>query len=247
MSSIKAVRVLTIATACALTGSIPGPAAAQCVPGAQPAAAATTAPATDDSPEQAPLTTVPPSPGPLVINWNFKNGAGHANLTCTPDGTCLFSGHLDGRRPGKDLDVAMGVKSSNGAAIVLHYVGDASNAQWTKQVHSDVLKDEWASFTKDRKWTFSVHIWETAQGRKAAYEARERKRAELTRFVDDAIKRHDEAAAKAKQADLQKEQQQQAAQAQAQASQSQSSGGGSSAGQVLSTLGTVMGTALSFL
>jgi hypothetical protein len=32
--------------------------------------------------------------GPLVVNWQFKNAPGSANLVVNPDGTYLFSGNL---------------------------------------------------------------------------------------------------------------------------------------------------------
>lgn len=244
MSSMNAVRVLTIATACALTGSIGGPAAAQCAP----AAAAGTSSTATPPPESTPVTPVPPSPGPLVFNWTFGNGAGHANVTCTSDGACLFSGHYDNHRPGKDIDIAMAVKSSSGATLVFHFVGDVGNgASWTKNEQTGVLKDDWTSFSKDRRWTGSVHFYETAAGRRAEYEARERKRADLLRLIDGAIKRHDEQTAREKKAELEQQEQQEAAQEQARAQQPQSNSGGSSFGSVMGTIGSVAGSILACL
>jgi len=257
---MKPFRIATLAATCVLAGSLSPLAIAQT---AAPTDTSTPAPAPTDSSgvpvdttdvpstpaapvESAPVAVTPPTAGPVTIKWNFRRIAGGLNLMVNPDGTYLFSGTAEGRR-GKDFDIAMVLKSRTGGSIVFHFVGDANNgARWSKQGQSDILRDDWSSFTGPDRWTAHYHYFENAAGKRAEYEAREHRREELQKMVDDAIKRHDQKEAAAKKAELQQQQQQQAAQAQQQAA-APSSSGGSSIGSTLSTIGSVASTVLGFL
>src|ERR1700722_10721941 len=220
---MKPFRIVTLAATCALAGSLSAIASAQTVAPtdtstpvtAEPSAAVAVPPTADDTTEASPVVATPPTPGPRVINWNFGRIAGHANLTMNPDGTYVFSGNAEARR-GKDFDIALILKSKTGASLIFHYVGDAnSGARWSKQGQSDILRDDWADFS-GHSWTADYHFHENAAGRRAEYEARERRREEMQRMIDEAIKRHDEKVAAEKKAELKKQQEQEEAQAQAQ-------------------------------
>jgi hypothetical protein len=232
MSSVKPFRILTLAAACAFAGALSPMASAQTTP--------------DDAVEATPVVATPPTQGPIVLNASFRNGAGHANVTMNPDGSYLFSGSYSGHKAGKDIDVAMALKASSGGIILFHFVGDAANgAQWSKTGTNDAIRDFWSTFSSGDKASVSDRFYESAAGKRAEYEAREKKREELQKAEDEARKRHDEKVAAEKKAELEKQRQEQAAQEQAQ--QSSSSGGGSSIGSVIGTIGGVLGSVLSFL
>jgi hypothetical protein len=220
MQFMKQVRALSILTASALLATF---AVAQ-APTATPAS------------ENSELHHSSAPSGPIVVKWQFKKGTGEMNLMVNPDGTYLFSGTNKDRKPGKDFDIALALKSSDGGIILFHYVGDASNGvEWSKQGHSEILKDDFATFAKRHDWFAKYHFFESAAGKKAEYEARERKREELKKAEEEARKRKDEAEAKRKREERQKldrEEAQQAAQ-----HQNNGGGGGSS---VVSTIGDVI-------
>jgi hypothetical protein len=228
---MKPFRILTLAAACAFAGAL------------APAADAQTP--TDDAIETTPVVVTPAVPsGPISLNTSFRNGLGHANVTFNQDGTWLFSGTYTGHRTGKDIDVALALKASTGSIILFHYVGDAANgAQWSKQGTSDAIRDFWSTFSSGDKASVSDRFYESAAGKRAEYEAAEKKREEIQKAEDEARKRHDEKVAAEKKAELEKQRQEQAQAAQ----QQQSSSGGSSIGSVIGTIGGVLGSVLSFL
>ena len=196
---------------------------------------------TDDAPPKAHASGVKseshPS-GPIVHNWSFKVGngkpkiiggvkydpvqeTGDANLTINSDGSWNFSGNFP-KKPDRDLDIVMGIKSSQGSVILFHYSGGISNgAQWDKTGVNQTLKDDFKAFTNDR-WYASYSTPLSAAGIAKQYAEREARKKKLK--AEELAKE-------------QKEEQQQAAAAAAQ--QQQNSGGGGSS--VWSTVGDVAG------
>jgi hypothetical protein len=184
------------------------------------------------------------SPGPIVVKLDFRKVDGSANLTVNPDGTYLFSGTVKDKKPGRDFDISLALKSSLGGIIVFRFAGDAANGvQWSKQGQSDILKDNFRTFSGKDDWDVEWRLPLNAKGIAMRYEEREKRKEKLKMEIDAAIKRHDQKVADERKAALEKEQK--AEQEQAQHQQAQS-GGGSSVGSVLGTIGAVAGTILSF-
>jgi hypothetical protein len=213
-------------------------------------AMAQTAPATLPA-EASPVVSHPATSGPISHNYTLKKVDGTLNILVDPDGTWNFSGNTKAF-PGKDFDVTLALKNTDGAVVLFQYVGDATHGiQFSKQGQNDILKENFASFAKSHKSAWEYRIYENAAGKRQLYEERLRKREELLKAEKEARKRHDEQVAAEKrkelkaeeQAELKWEQQQQAQQHQ----QQSSGGGGTSVGSVLSTIGSVAGAILSFL
>jgi|CZKF01.1.fsa_nt_gi hypothetical protein len=203
--------------------------------------------------EASPVVSHPAAPGPISHNYTLKKIDGTLNILVDPDGTWNFSGNTKAF-PGKDFDVSLALKNSTGAVILFQYVGDASHGiQFSKQGQNQILKENFASFASSHKSAWEYRIYESSAGKKAAYEAREKKREEIRKAEEEARKRHDEKVAAEKKAELKAEEQAELKweqQQQAQQKQQQSSGGGgggTSVGSVLSTVGAVAGAVLSFL
>src|ERR1700675_1844003 len=56
--------------------------------------------------ETSPVHHAPASHGPIVVNMHFaKLGNGSANLIVNPDGTYLFSGQWNTKKPKRDFDI----------------------------------------------------------------------------------------------------------------------------------------------
>jgi hypothetical protein len=216
------VRIFSLCALCALAGSLAPLATAQ-------------VPAMDLDTETSMVQHAPPTTGPIVVNWPFKKHGGAANLTVNSDGTYVFSGHSTEKKAGKDFDIALGLKSSTGAIILFHFIGDAaSGTQWSKQGQSDILKDDFSLFAGKIDWTAEYHFAESAAGKRAEYEAREKKREELRKAEEDAKRRKDDKLLAEKKAEREKLKEEELAEAQQQAQQHRS--GGSS---VISTIGDV--------
>jgi hypothetical protein len=201
--------------------------------------------------EASPVVSHPATTGPINHNYTLKKVDGTLNILVDPDGTWNFSGNTKSF-PGKDYDVTLALKNSTGAVVLFHYVGDASHGiQFSKQGKNEILKENFASFASSHKSAWEYRLHENAAGKRAAYEAREKKREELKKAEEEAKKRHDEKVAAEKKAELKAEEQaelkwEEQHQAQQQ-QQSSGGGGGSSVGSVLSTIGSVAGAVLSFL
>jgi hypothetical protein len=202
--------------------------------------------------ETSPVVSHPATTGPISHNYTLRKIDGTINILVDPDGTWNFSGSTSKGFSGKDLDITLALKNSTGAVILFQWVGDASRpVQFSKQGQNQILKENFASFASSHKSAWSWHLYESTAGKRAEYEARERKREEIRKAEEEARKRHDEKVAAEKrkelrdeeQAELKWEQQQQAQQQQ----QSSGGGGGSSIGSVLGTIGSVAGAVLSFL
>jgi hypothetical protein len=199
---------------------------------------ATSPAATDADSEITGVKTAPASNGPVVVNWHFKRDTGLANLTVNQDGTWLYSGHYKQRKSGKDLDVVLALKSSTGGVVLFQYVGDASNGvDWSEQGQSDILKDDFKTFAGKHDYYGEYHLHETSEGRAKLFAERERKKEELKKEIEEAVKRHDEKVAAEKKAEKEKMEKKEREEAE-QAAQ-QNSGGGSSSSSVWSTVGSV--------
>jgi vacuolar-type H+-ATPase subunit H len=211
---------------------------------AQPSPATTPA-------EASPVVSHPATTGPISHSYTLRKVDGTLNILVDPDGTWNFSGSTKAF-PGKDFDVTLALKNSSGAVVLFQYVGDASHGiQFSKQGKNDILKENFASFASSHKSAWEYRLYESAAGKRAAYEAREKKREEIRKAEEEARKRHDEKVAAEKRKELKDEEQVELkweAQQQAQQKQQQGSGGGgSSVGSVLSTIGSAIGSVLSFL
>jgi hypothetical protein len=132
------------------------------------------------------------SSGPLVLNWKLKKVDGSVNLLVNPDGSYVFSGQVSDKKPGKDFDIAVALKSTAGAVILFHYVGDMSRGvQWSKQGESIILKDDFETFAKHHDYAWRYTLPESDAARKKAYEEREHKREKIRKEEADARRRHD--------------------------------------------------------
>jgi hypothetical protein len=202
--------------------------------------------------EASPVVSHPATTGPISHNYTLKKVDGTLNILVDPDGTWNFSGNTKAF-PGKDFDVTLALKNTTGAVVLFQYIGDASHGiQFSKQGKNDILEENFASFAKSHKSAWEYRLYESTAGKRALYEAREKKKEEIRKAEEEAKKRHDEKVAAEKKAELKAEEQaelkwEQQQQAQQQQQQQQSSGGGSSIGSVLGTIGSVAGAVLSFL
>jgi hypothetical protein len=199
---------------------------------------ATTVAASPNITETSALQHVGPTKGPIVVEWRFKNNAGNANLTVNADGTYVFSGQYNEKKPNKDFDISLALKSTTDAILLFDYVGDAGNGvRWSKQGQSKFLSDDFSTFAGRHDWFGEYHLSETSEGRRLAYEAMEKRKEQVRREEEDALKKKDAKIAAEKKAERQQLLRQQIAQQQQAAQQSHSSG---SSGFV-STLDDVIG------
>jgi hypothetical protein len=200
--------------------------------------------------EASPVVSHPASAGPISHNYTLKKIDGTLNILVDPDGTWNFSGNTKAF-PGKDFDVTLALKNTDGAVVLFQYVGDATHGiQFSKQGQNEILKENFASFAKSHKSAWEYRLYENAAGKRQLYEERLRKREELLKAEQEARKRHDEQVAAEKRKELKAEEQAELKweqQQEAQKQQQSSGGGGSSVGSVLSTIGSVAGAVLSFL
>jgi hypothetical protein len=184
--------------------------------------------------------------GPIVVKWQFTKDAGSASLVVNPDGSSLFSGAFKGRKPGKDFDITLALKSDLGV-ILFRHAADASNGvEWSKQGQSEVLKDNFNAFAAKHEWAGHYDFTESAEGRAKLYQEQEQKKAALKREEEAAKAQHNEQLAAQKKAAREKEEQLQREQALKAAQHGHQSGGGagsvvSTIGKVLSTVGTIAG------
>jgi hypothetical protein len=182
----------------------------------------------------------PPAPGPISHSWHMKKVNGTANIVVNPDGSYIFSGQVNDKKPNRDFDITLALKSNLGAVVLFEYAGnDANGAQWSKQGQSDALKEDFSTFAgkHETAWAYTLPL--SSEGRAQLYEERERKKAELRKEEEEAKKRHEEKVAAEKKRELEKEQQQEVSE--------QQNSNGSSVGSVLGTIGTIAGTILAFL
>ena len=194
--------------------------------------------------ETAPVETAAPAPAtnPIVHNWHLNKLDGHLNLVVNPDGTYVFSGGFKDKKPGYDWDITGALKSSLGAVILFHYEGDASHGiEFSKQGKSAILADDFATFTGKHQasWSYRFHL--SAEGRRARFEAMERKREQLRKEEAEARKRHDEKVVAQKRAEQKQEAQDELAWEQQYAQQHPTPSGGASAPSGGGGIGGVVG------
>ncbi len=187
------------------------------------------------------------SASPIVINWRMRKLDGNVNLTVNPDGTWLFSGGFKDHKKDQDWDITFALKDRNGAIFLFHYEGDASQGvEFSKQGESPILKDDFKSF-EHYTWASTVGFHLSAAGRKARWEAEQRKLERIQKEELEARKRHDEQLMAEKEREERSEAQAEAQWEENFARQHQgaspSNGGGSNIGSdVVNTVGSVLGT-----
>jgi hypothetical protein len=133
--------------------------------------------------------------GPIVHNWNFKVGhnkskdiggveyeaeakKGNINLTVNSDGSWNFSGTFPAET-GHDVDIVMGLKSSQGSIILFRFAGSIDNgAQFNKTGTSQTLKDNFQAF-QDHSWYANYRTPLNSEGIAKKYEARKKKKEQM--------------------------------------------------------------------
>jgi len=195
------------------------------------------------APSEQSVKTVPATSGPITVQWNMRKVNGSASLTINPDGSYLFSGQVQDRKPNRDYDISIALKSKVGI-LLFHYVGnDANGVQWSEQGQSDVLKEDFAAFAAGHRVAWSYDFPLSSEGRERLYKERKAKREALRREEKEARERHDEKVAAKKREELRQEEQREA---QEEIDAARSHGGGGGGGVVsdivsaASTVGTVV-------
>jgi hypothetical protein len=152
------------------------------------------------------------------------------------------------KKKDRDLVIVMALKSSTGAIILFHFSGnDTHGVEWSKQGHSQILKDDFATFASKVKWDGEFRFPLDKEGIAKLYEEREKKKEELLKEEKEAREKKDKKLAAEKRKELEKLEKQRLAEAQAAATarqqqqQQQSSSGGGVSG-FLSTVSSVVGT-----
>jgi len=202
---------------------------------------AQTAPAATPA-EAGPAQAAPATTGPISHNITLKKIDGNINILVNEDGTWLFSGSAKSWKD-KDYDVSLALRANTGAIYVFHWVGDATHPiQFSKSGKSGILKDDFVNFQKGHHYAWTYRYYESAAGKKALYEAQQKKREELAREEKEAREKHDAKLEAEKKAEQKKLAQQELAQERAQAAQQQKSSGGgigSTISSVVNTVGSV--------
>jgi len=122
----------------------------------------------------------PPTKGPIVLNWKLKKLDGTMNLTVNADGTYLFSGQVKDKRPDRDMDMSVALKSSLGGVVIFTNIGNmAEGLQWSKQGQSDILKDNFSTFAGKHEWTWEYRLPLSSEGRAKLYKEKEEKKARM--------------------------------------------------------------------
>ena len=142
--------------------------------------------------EQSPLTSVATrtANSPAADTWKLSNLDGSINLIINPDGTWIFAGGFKDHRKNQYFDVSLAIKSSKGAVYLFHYEGDAANGiTFSRQGESSVLKEEFKTLHIHR-WVGSYALLSDATGRRAHYEAEQRKLEEIRKAEAEGRKAH---------------------------------------------------------
>jgi hypothetical protein len=229
----KHISVLTRCSALALFAILAfavSSATAQTSPAAPAAAPAEASPA-----QSAPATT-----GPISHNIKLNKINGNINIMVNSDGTWLFSGTAKAEK-NKDYDVSLALRAKTGAIFVFHWVGDAAHpVEFSKSGQSSILKEDFSDFQKGHHYAWTYRYYESAAGKKAQYEERQRKREQLAREEKEAREKHEAKLEAEKKAEQKREAQKELAEERQQASQQKSSGGGG--GGIGSTIDSVVNT-----
>jgi hypothetical protein len=130
--------------------------------------------------------------GPIVINWKIKVGTKKAkvidgvkyepvdkpadvNLTVNEDGSWNFSGNFP-EKPDHDIDVVMGLRSSEGSIVLFRYSGPmAHGVDFNKTGVSQTIKDNFKAF-RHESWTANYRMPETSEGIAKMYEERKKRK-----------------------------------------------------------------------
>jgi|GEM_PF-1908172 len=186
--------------------------------------------------------------GPIVVNWKIKPRAlppkvidgvkyepvdkdSDINLTVNPDGSWNFSGSFPAK-PDHDIDVVMGLKSSEGSIVLFRYAGNMQNGvNFNKTGVSQTLKDNFKAFQSE-SWYANYRMPESAEGIAQKYEQRKRRkdREEKAQEHREADKERQEVAAEA---------------ARLRAHQPSSSGGGGGVSNVLGDVANTLSSGVS--
>jgi hypothetical protein len=200
-----------------------------------------TAPATAPA-EASPAQAAPATTGPISHNIKLAKIDGNINILVNQDGSWLFSGAAKAEK-GKDYDVSLALRAKTGAIFVFHWVGDADHGvQFSKSGQSGLLKDDFTDFQKGHHYAWTYRYYESAAGKKAQYEERQRKREQLAREEKEAREKHDAKLEAEKKAEQKRAAQEELAQEQ---QQQKSSGGGGGIGSTISSVVNTVGSVVS--
>jgi methionine-rich copper-binding protein CopC len=203
-------------------------------------AASATAPAEASPAQSAPATT-----GPISHNIKLNKIDGNINILVNPDGEWLFSGTAKAEKD-KDYDVSLALRAKTGAIYVFHFVGDATHPiQFSKSGKSGLLKDDFSDFQKGHHYAWTYRYHESAAGKRAQYEERQRKREQLAREEKEAREKHNAKLEAEKKAEQKREAQKELAEERQQAAQQKSSGGGGGIGSTISSVVNTVGSVAS--
>lgn len=129
---------------------------------------------------------------PISHTWKLKKLDGSVNVTINPDGTWIYSGGFNDKKKDQVFNITFAIKSKTGAIYLFHYEGDATNGvQFSKQGDSAILKDDFSSFS-NHYWTAHYDFYLDSAGRKARWEAEQRKLEQIRKEEAEARKRHEE-------------------------------------------------------
>ena len=210
--------------------------------------ASTTASTTDAPSETSTVTQGSnPSGQPIDIKWKMKKLDGGVDLLVNPDGSYDFSGGFRDKKPGKDWDISVALKSDGtGAIYVFHHEGDAANGiQFSDTGQSTILKDDFAN-TANYSWSGAYRFHLTDAARRAHYEEEKRKLEKLRKDEAEARKRHDEKLVAQKKAEEKQEAAAELAWEENYASQHPAGGGGGGGvGGVISGVGNAVASTVS--
>jgi len=130
---------------------------------------------------------------PIVHTWRLQNVAGNIDLIVHPDGSYVFAGDMQDRKPGYLWDVTVALKNTRGNALLFHYEGEAGNgAHFAKMGQSPILRDNFATFASEHQATWTYTFQSDAPERRAQIEAMERRKEQLRREELEARERHNE-------------------------------------------------------
>jgi hypothetical protein len=214
-------------------------------------AMAQTSPATQGatSAEASSAQTAPATTGPISHNIKLNKIDGNINILVNPNGEWLFSGTAKAEK-NKDYDVSLALRAKTGAIYVFHFVGDATHPiEFSKSGKSGLLKDDFSDFQKGHHYAWTYRYHESAAGKRAEYEERQRKREQLAREEKEAKEKHEAKLEAEKKAEQKREAQKELAEERAaqrrereQHAQQKSGGGGigSTIDSVVNTVGSVV-------
>lgn len=95
--------------------------------------------------------------GQIIINWLFKDRGGYANLIVNKDGSYVYSGSYDNKKPGKSFDAILAVRTegaAGGFVFEWYHAGDLSKGgiTWSVPGQSDILRENFRSLSVRYAW-----------------------------------------------------------------------------------------------